>query len=125
MGREFWRAQRASVAPKEVRRSVCIALKALDLEYEELRDVDGYVVDVVAHASIGSETPLPLAVLHHAPRRTLHGRTGEPLGQTMMRQRYLRNHGYAVVNLWDRAWDNLSPDEQVNFLSGRVHAICA
>merc|ERR1711953_1433526 len=83
-----------------------MGMDVLGITYEENLEVNGYIADVV--------------VLHHSPHRTLHLRTHEPLGQTMMRQRHLRDCGYLVVNIWDRIWNELDDSERVTFLRARI-----
>mmetsp|Transcript_78413 Transcript_78413/g.217771 ORF Transcript_78413/g.217771 Transcript_78413/m.217771 type:complete len:241 (+) Transcript_78413:118-840(+) len=116
----FRRQQLAAAAPEEERRHIAEAVAAAGMECQELADVDGYIVDVLVTAPESNEGAKPVALLYHSPRRTLHLRTNEPLGQAMMRHRHLRNQGFGVVNVWDRSWDSLELDDRVDFLRARV-----
>lgn len=92
----FCRSQMHSAAPEVARESLARSLsKAGMKKVEQLVDIDGYVVDVLV-PSDGNELDKPVAVQYHSAPRTLHMATGEPLGQTMMKQPlgegFLRHH---------------------------------
>lgn len=119
---EFREQQQAAAAPTALRQDVALALESLGWQQEELVDIDGYVVDNLANARVAAELNdvRPVAVFCHSLGRSLHLRTKEPLGQTMLRQRYLRDRGYVVVNILDEAWEGLEAAEKVAFLEARM-----
>merc|ERR1711957_141117 len=82
----------------------------------ELADVDGYTVDILSITEDGER----VAVIYHSGDRTLHPRTNEPLGHSIMRQRYLRNKGLLVLNLWDVSWLELEATTRASYLGAKL-----
>lgn len=122
---QFHELQLKNAAPKQALQTVSEALSrnsdALNLRYEVISTLDGYVADALVwtEQTIEDADAQPVAVLYHS-FRTLHLKANEPLGHTIMRQRHLRSRGIGVVNLWDRSWDKLASDEQQAALELRI-----
>lgn len=117
---EFHSYQISRAPSAAVMESVATALDSLGLQHELMVDVDGYVVDAVASSRSKDGFHGPLAVLCHSAKRTLHSRTNEPLGLTMMRQRHLRGRNYLCVNLLELSWNALNISEQVSLLKMKL-----
>ena len=125
---EFHRQQLLAAAPEAALEGLSSALRKLGVPHERLADVDGYVVDVLVHdvSGLGVGPPAecrPVSVLYHSPGRTLHRRTGEPLGQAIMRQRHLEGRGYGVLNLLDSTWDSLDAAARASLLRKRLQQV--
>lgn len=110
--------QMRSAAPEETRQSLEICLRKIGLDIEQLAIVDGYAIDVLVLPQ--KELEKPVAIQFHSAPRTLHLRSGEPLGQTMMKQRYLRAKGFCVVNILDKSWEQMGFQEQVSDLAMKI-----
>eukprot|EP00440_Ansanella_granifera_P052490 gb/GFBE01056915.1/.p1 GENE.gb/GFBE01056915.1/~~gb/GFBE01056915.1/.p1 ORF type:complete len:743 (+),score=167.00 gb/GFBE01056915.1/:1-2229(+) len=116
---DFHRMQLSAAAPEAAIHGLKEALDRMEVKYDVLVDIDGYVADVVVFAD-QEEYTKPVVILYHSAPRTLHFRTNEPLGQTMMKQRLLRSRGFGVVNLWNETWDTLTAEERANELVGKL-----
>ena len=55
----------------------------------------------------------------------LHRVTIQPLGHTMMRQRYLkgRKENFSIVNVWATFWRDISPEERKDFIASKIAAL--
>eukprot|EP00438_Fugacium_kawagutii_P026580 Skav212411 [mRNA] locus=scaffold469:156512:158158:- [translate_table: standard] len=88
--RTFRSTQMQSAASADFRQSLENCLKEIGwTDTQQLVEVDGYVVDVLVLPSthqVDKPVAKPVAVQFHSAPRTLHLRSGEPLGQTMMKQ---------------------------------------
>eukprot|EP00439_Symbiodinium_sp_Y106_P075392 s840_g14.t3 len=115
----FRALQRRAAAPTQPVEEIRKALDALGMRGEAHAEVDGYVVDVLVPAAEACLAK-PVAIQYHSAPRTLHLLTGDPLGQTMMKQRYLRACGFSVVNLLDSAWESLDEEERVLDLKTKI-----
>ncbi|CAE7259294.1 AL1, partial [Symbiodinium sp. CCMP2456] len=115
----FRALQQRAAAPTQPVEEIRKALDALGMRGEAHAEVDGYVVDVVISAADAC-LPKPVAIQYHSAPRTLHLLTGDPLGQTMMKQRYLRACGFSVVNLLDSSWESLDEEERVLDLQAKI-----
>ena len=82
----FRLTQMRSVASQRARQSLEACLREVGIDTEQLALVDGYLVDVLVLPSPQNAIEKPVAIQFHSATRTLHLRTGEPLGQTMMKQ---------------------------------------
>jgi len=122
---EFRRAQLETAPNTTEMLGVAEALNMSDFDYEMPADIDGYIVDALVRVRVGSaeeEASRAVGVLYHSCRTTLHPRTSEPLGQTMLRQRYLQCRSLGIVNLWDRAWADLALEGRAAYLQEKVSA---
>eukprot|EP00439_Symbiodinium_sp_Y106_P075224 s840_g14.t2 len=118
----FRALQRRAAAPTQPVEEIRKALDALGMRGEAHAEVDGYVVDVLVPAAEACLAK-PVAIQYHSAPRTLHLLTGDPLGQTMMKQRYLRACGFSVVNLLDSAWESLDEEERVLDLKTKIQQV--
>lgn len=112
--------QMRSAAPEDTRQSLELCLREVGLDVEHLAIVDGYVIDVLVLPRPEEDVEKPVAIQFHSAPRTLHLRSGEPLGQTMMKQRYLRAKGFCVVNISDKSWEQMGFQEQVSDLAMKI-----
>ncbi|OLQ02840.1 hypothetical protein AK812_SmicGene14270 [Symbiodinium microadriaticum] len=115
----FRALQQRAAAPTQPVEEIRKALDALGMRGEAHAEVDGYVVDVTISAADACLLK-PVAIQYHSAPRTLHLLTGDPLGQTMMKQRYLRACGFSVVNLLDSSWESLDEEERVLDLKAKI-----
>eukprot|EP00435_Cladocopium_sp_Y103_P054134 s2074_g17.t1 len=113
--------QMRSAAPEQTRQSIETCLREVGLiDIEQLAIVDGYAIDVLVLPAQQKKIAKPVAIQFHSAPRTLHLRSGEPLGQTMMKQRYLRAKGFCVVNILDKSWEQMGFQEQVSDLAMKI-----
>lgn len=117
---EFHKTQVSSLPSYSALNSLSATVGEIGLAHTMAADIDGYVVDVLVEGDQEDGRP-PIAVLYHSAPRTLHRRTGEPLGQALMRQRHLKSCGFAVVNLWDESWDKMGAAQRILTLEQRIH----
>ena len=81
----FKRRQMQIAAPQTARESLANCLSKAGMKnVQQLVYMDGYIVDLIVPTDNGLEKPV--AIQYHTAPRTLHLATGEPLGQTMMKQ---------------------------------------
>lgn len=81
----FRLAQMRSAASEGARRSLGDCLSQAGLTHQQLVHIDGYIVDLLVPTDDG-QVEKPVAIQFHSAPRTLHLRSGEPLGDTMMKQ---------------------------------------
>jgi len=108
----YWEWQISQAEPKDL----CEAeIKELNRPYTAGADVDGYHVDFL----LEEESP-KICILLHGPKQ-LHHLTNQPLGETMMRHRYLTNAAkYKVINLWKTQWIEQTQEERMNYLTTKI-----
>jgi len=121
---DFWDLQMIEF-PQRFAEDVAQALELLGLgSYVRCcHDYDGYLLDVALTIPLGHSSTHTVAILCHTAMSVHHG-TQQPLGNSIMRHRYLSKKGVKAVNLWWDAWKTLPTiEERATFLSERLHSV--